>query len=60
MSRFCNHAICGDCWVLFNGNRIPARVTDAGINGCCYCGGVTNDGIFVRGEREKAAHCVCE
>jgi hypothetical protein len=60
MSRFCNHSICDGCWKLFNGNRLPTRLQNAGISGCCYCGGVTNGGIFVRAEREKAAHCVCE
>lgn len=55
-----SHAICEDCWTLFNGARIPVRVRDAGVNGCCYCGMATISGIFVRGERAKAAHCECD
>lgn len=43
-----NHVICDRCWDKEELNRRPVRVRDEGETRCCWCGGVTVSGIFVR------------
>jgi hypothetical protein len=47
MSRF-THLVCEDCWKQIEPGRVPVRVIDSRTNECCFCGQITNSGIFVR------------
>ena len=51
------HSMCGECWLerhlKFNADgtvafKPPARVLDAAKETCCFCGGPTRLGIYVR------------
>lgn len=52
-----NHSMCGECWlekhlkVHPNGDiefRPPVRMLNAEKETCCFCGGPTRLGIYVR------------
>lgn len=40
--------VCGECWRERNPQRLPHRVRGGDLYLCCYCGGPTTRGIFVR------------
>lgn len=44
-----NHSICVQCWFERNPERTPTRVVgEVAVRLCCFCGGDTPHGIFVR------------
>lgn len=47
------HAVCDECWMLMEPNRMPVKVRvdrmESAACACCRCG-KTTDGIFVRGD----------
>ena len=42
------HPICMNCWKRDKDGRTPTRVVDSDLEHCCFCGDVTQDGIYVR------------
>lgn len=58
-SKSWTHNMCGACWDRqHQGNRQPHRVTHSLTEICCYCGAVTNEGIFVRNDpNDPTLHC---
>jgi len=51
------HSICNDCWKEKEPNRIPHRLIEAGVSNrnevCCFCGNLTQSGIYVREDPKK-------
>lgn len=47
MSRW-THAICDTCWSARNGGRAPVHLREPDLEICCFCGGPTKRGIYVR------------
>lgn len=47
MSRW-THGICRECWTRREGLRVPVRAREAPAERCCFCGGVADEGIYVR------------
>ena len=52
-----NQPVCEGCWIRKHTKvvagqrdltRVPVRVSDAPVERCCYCGGMTFVGIYVR------------
>ena len=43
-----NHVICGACWKRREGDRQPCRMVGGDKDKCCFCGGTTTEGIYVR------------
>lgn len=44
-----NHPQCNSCWFAENGiRREPHRIKDPQRVRCCYCGKLTNSGIYRR------------
>jgi hypothetical protein len=39
---------CNGCWEAHNPGRAPIRVRSPEDTTCCFCGGSTQSGIFVR------------
>lgn len=52
MSKW-THAICKKCWKLHHPDRNPACILDDKLMKCCYCGQMTDAGIYVRDEPAK-------
>ena len=51
------HACCNLCWLAREGERIPVRVRESEET-CCFCGDVTESGIFVREDPNSVRqHC---
>jgi len=48
MSTQWTHPICERCWRAAEGPRLPARITPADPERCCFCAGATRAGIYVR------------
>lgn len=42
------HAICTVCWSSREPGRLPATVKGATPEPCCFCGQMTDAGIYVR------------
>ena len=42
------HPICEECWTQRNPHRVPVVMGNSEAERCCYCGGPTADGIYVR------------
>jgi hypothetical protein len=42
------HRICSVCWNKREPNRRPAVVINQEFKPCCFCGTMTNAGIYVR------------
>ena len=40
------------CWRRDKDGRTPQRMTNAELEHCCFCGDVTQDGIYVRHDPE--------
>lgn len=57
MSKW-NHVVCGRCYGMMYPGREPVRMKDAieeqAGDSCCFCGRVTNEGIFVRADPDSA------
>lgn len=41
-------AMCTNCWVMENPDRIPTRVIEAELERCHNCGRFTSSGIYIR------------
>lgn len=41
------HAICLPCWKKLNPTKTPRINYGRELEGCCFCGAQTMDGIFV-------------
>lgn len=48
------HLACESCWTAQGGARVPVRV-DGPPSACCFCGGETRSGIYVREAPTSAA-----
>lgn len=54
------HVQCTACWMQeFGLERVPHRIPNAPINGCCYCGTRTNAGIYRRVRPGSIAIACC-
>lgn len=42
------HNICMKCWKRREPGRAPVRFTEADLERCCFCGDMTQDGIYTR------------
>ena len=43
------HSICGSCWKKSPRSKFePIKVVDAPLEHCCFCGQVTQEGIYTR------------
>ena len=42
------HPICMKCWRQKEEGRTPQRYVNDDLEHCCFCGDVTQDGIYVR------------
>ena len=51
-------ACCPECWDDRNPGRQPVVVKTREPEICCYCGGETSDGIFVRVDPSTVPHPV--
>lgn len=49
--------MCDECWPVHRGDRAPVRVVEAEQETCCYCGGPTTSGIYVRDAPDVPGHC---
>lgn len=49
--------ICAACWIERGPNRDPVSVTDGSLDPevCCYCGKLTNSGIYIRVDPDTVA-----
>jgi hypothetical protein len=56
MSERWTHNICDACWAKLMQGRTPVKLRDPGVEACCYCGGLTTSGIFIRWDPERL-HC---
>ncbi len=56
MSRW-RHSICDLCWHVYAPDREPIRLTEPELERCCFCGGDTRSGIYVREDPVKLLHC---
>lgn len=43
-----NHPMCNQCWEEKNEDREPVRLVNVSVEHCCWCGGITRSGIYVR------------
>jgi hypothetical protein len=43
-----NHPICERCWAELHPDRQPVAMGSPEPEDCCYCGGPTVDGIYIR------------
>jgi hypothetical protein len=48
MSSDWNHVICLPCWEKREPNRLPIAITNPHVERCCFCGKLTDSGIYVR------------
>jgi hypothetical protein len=50
-----NHAMCDDCWTVWDPSHDPVRVREAYRESekCCFCGAPTISGIYVRVDPDK-------
>jgi hypothetical protein len=51
------HSICRNCWESQQPGRIPVRTTEALVESCCFCGHVTQSGIYVRANDQELSLC---
>lgn len=51
------HAICAGCWDARNPGREPIRLRKPPQEPCCFCGFVSDDGIYVRADPETVPLC---
>jgi hypothetical protein len=40
--------VCNTCFAERNPGRTPVRLRDPNVERCCYCGAITEAGIYVR------------
>lgn len=50
------HSICGLCYAKMHPDRVPVRVLEHSEEMCCFCGGPTREGIYVRADPRL---CLC-
>lgn len=46
--RFANVAVCDDCWVAREGDRVPVRFKEPPSEPCHFCDKITLSGIYQR------------
>lgn len=51
------HACCNLCWLAREGERIPTRMRNPDEETCCFCGDLTESGIYVRENPAAVRHC---
>lgn len=49
------HYICDDCWDKQNPERQSHRMNSGSSATCCFCGGPTASGIYVRRDPQDPA-----
>jgi hypothetical protein len=54
------HVICLGCFSKLRPGRAPSPMQHAKSETCCFCAGVTRDGIFVRAAPAEPCYCQCE
>lgn len=54
------HSICVPCWNKREPDRPPVTVVEKEQNICCFCGELTDSGIFVREHPSKVPYCPME
>ena len=42
------HSICDRCWQRKRGRLKPIKVAEPPLEKCCFCGDVTQNGIYTR------------
>ena len=47
------HPICNGCWWRSGRDRVPHRLTSPTMEHCCFCGGPTLSGAYVRAAPDK-------
>lgn len=55
-----SHVICEECWFNREGDRVPVQVNVGEPETCCFCGGETAAGIYIREHIEEAMCCPYE
>lgn len=55
MSSVWTHIICRDCYAKEEPGREPVRVKNVDPESCCFCGKVTDEGIYYRYDPNKLA-----
>jgi hypothetical protein len=56
MSRW-THAICDDCWDVYDPGHLSPRQDHGDDQTCCYCGTSTRSGLYVRADPAMVFHC---